>query len=196
MPAIATIAVIGAGATGRRIAQLVAQAGFRTILEDVLPSTLRNAEEDIRSQLHPADGFANGKSSETLSRIEFADSVENAARLADLVIETVPDELESKLEILVLLDRICRPHTILALTTSEYSISELVNVTFRPEKCLAMRFSHPISSLGRLEIVCGDKTSAATQENVVNVGRRLCREVAVSREVAELKVAAPVLPSS
>ena len=44
-----------------------------------------------------------------IRRLEYAGSVEEAAREADLVIEAVPEEMESKIEIFTLLDKICRP---------------------------------------------------------------------------------------
>ena len=117
MAEVQTIAVIGAGPVGRGIAQLAARGGYRTILEDLLPSALRRAESEIRIQLDraiAAGGVAAHVAQDALSRLEFADSVEDAARPADLVIEAVPEELESKIEIFTLLDKICCPGTILA----------------------------------------------------------------------------------
>ena len=74
------------------------------------------------------------------SRLEFAGSVEDAARQADLVIEAVPEELESKIEIFTLLDKICRPGTILASNISSLSITEISRVTYRARNCVGMRF--------------------------------------------------------
>src|SRR5215472_749268 len=116
MAEIKTLAVIGAGELGRSIACATARAGYRTILEDVLPASLRRADREIRDFLEQS--IDSGKVSHqegkaALARLEYAGSVEGAARQADLVIEAVPDEMESKLEILTLLDKIARPHTIL-----------------------------------------------------------------------------------
>ena len=90
MAAAQTIAVIGAGRVGRGIAQAAAGGGYRTILEDLLPNALRRAESEIRSQLNQAveaGGVSAVAASAALSRLEFAGSVEDAARQADLVIE-------------------------------------------------------------------------------------------------------------
>ena len=54
MPAIQTVAVIGAGVMGRGIAHAAALAGYRTILEDILPATLRKAGDEIRGALDQA----------------------------------------------------------------------------------------------------------------------------------------------
>ena len=58
-------------------------------------------------------------------------SIDQAAREADLVIEAVPEEMESKIEIFTLLDKICRPATILASNTSSLSVTEIACVTYR-----------------------------------------------------------------
>ena len=51
MAEIRTIAVIGAGAIGRGIAFAAALGGYRTILEDILPSSLRTAAAELRQHL-------------------------------------------------------------------------------------------------------------------------------------------------
>ena len=50
------------------------------------------------------------------------------------MIEAVPEEMESKIEIFTLLDKICRPTTILASNTSSLSITEIASVTYRAQK--------------------------------------------------------------
>ena len=184
MHEVRTIAIIGAGTVGRGIAQLAALAGYRTILEDLLPNALRRAESKIRlgvSRAAALAGFSAGSADAAISRLEFAGSVEDAARPADLVIESVPEEMESKLEIFTLLDKICRPGTILASNTSSFSISEIARVTYRAPNCLGMRFA---MSERRLEIVRGIATDDETVAAAVEVGRRMGREVTVMQDPA------------
>ena len=121
MTEVRTVAVIGAGVIGRGIAHAAALGGYRTILEDLLPNALRKAEVEIRTHLDKAVelGQVNAADADAaFSRIEYAGSVDEAAREGDLVIEAVPDEMESKLEIFIMLDKFCRPATILAANTS------------------------------------------------------------------------------
>ncbi len=54
MAPVNTIAVIGAGIMGRGIAHAAALGGYRTILEDILPASLRKAESEIRTNLDKA----------------------------------------------------------------------------------------------------------------------------------------------
>jgi len=165
---IRTVAVIGAGVLGRGIAQATARAGYRTILQDILPSRLRKAEAELREE---AEGDL---------RIEYASTVEEAARQADLVIEAVPDELESKLEIFTLLDKLCRPATILASNTSTLSITEIASVTYRPQKCIVMKFRSPVHAMTRLELVRGRETDEATVAACVEVGRKMGKTTVIS----------------
>jgi 3-hydroxybutyryl-CoA dehydrogenase len=118
----------------------------------------------------------------TLSRLEYAGSVEEAARAADLVIEAVPEEMESKIEIFTLLDKICRPHTILASNTSSLSVTEIASVTYRAPKCLGMHFFNPVHKMKLLEVVRALETSDATLTSASEVGRRMGKEVVVVRE--------------
>lgn len=185
MAAINTISVIGAGIMGRGIAHSAALGGYRTILEDILPASLRKAETEIRTNLDKAVELGKVSKEDAESahkRIEYAGSVEEAAREADLVIEAVPEEMESKIEIFTLLDKICRPETILATNTSSFSITEISSVTYRAPKCLGMHFFNPVHKMKLLEVVRGLETSAETIEACSEVGKRMGKEVVVIKE--------------
>src|SRR6516162_877214 len=117
-----------------------------------------------------------------IRRLEYAGSVEEAAREADLVIEAVPEEMESKIEIFTLLDKVCRPGTILASNTSSLSITEIASVTYRAKKCLGMHFFNPVHKMKLLEVVRALETDADTLAAAVEVGRRMHKEVVVIKE--------------
>jgi 3-hydroxybutyryl-CoA dehydrogenase len=123
-----TVAIIGAGPLGRWLALSAARAGFRVLLEDVMPVNLHHAQEALRAVLGP----------EALPNVTFVSTIEDAVREADLVIDCVPDELESKLEIFWLLDRMAPPRTVLATPTTRLSITDLAGCTYRPGQCIAI----------------------------------------------------------
>jgi len=182
---VKTIAVIGAGIMGRGIAHAAALGGYRTILEDLLPGTLRKAESEIRVNLDKAVELGKVTAPDAdaaLQRLEYAGSVEEAAREADLVIEAVPEEMESKIEIFTLLDKICRPATILASNTSSLSITEIASVTYRAKKCLGMHFFNPVHKMKLLEVVRALETDDDTLATAVEVGKRMGKEVVVIKE--------------
>jgi 3-hydroxybutyryl-CoA dehydrogenase len=185
VPSLQTIAVIGAGTMGRGIAHAAALGGYRTILEDLLPAALRKAESEIRATLDKAvelNKVTAADAAAAFRRLEYAGSVEEAAREADLVIEAVPEEMESKIEIFTLLDKICRPTTILASNTSSLSVTEISSVTYRAPKCLGMHFFNPVHKMKLLEIVRALETDDETLASAVEVGKRMGKEVVVIKE--------------
>jgi 3-hydroxybutyryl-CoA dehydrogenase len=182
---VKTIAVIGAGTMGRGIAHVAALGGYRTILEDLLPNALRRAETEIRTNLDKAVELGKvtlDDAKGTMARLEYAGSVEEAAREADLVIEAVPEEMESKIEIFTLLDKICRPGTILASNTSSLSVTEIASVTYRARKCIGMHFFNPVHKMKLLEIVRALETDEDTLATCCEVGRRMGKEIVAIKE--------------
>ena len=161
------IAVIGAGPLGRRLALQCAQAGLRVVLEDVMPANLRHAEMELARLDRGAENLT------------FASSIESAVRQADIVIDFVPDELESKLEIFCLLDRMAPPRTILCTPTRAMSITDLASCTYRSEKCVAIRGTKgnelAIADAATVEIhrgpACSVETVAAVDALLQRLGK-------------------------
>ena len=185
MAEVRTIAVIGAGIMGRGIAHAAALGGYRTILEDILPTALRKAGTEIRANLDKAveiGKVTKDAADEAFGRLEYASSVEQAARQADLVIEAVPEEMESKIEIFTLLDKVSRPGTILASNTSSLSVTEISSVTYRAPKCVGMHFFNPVHKMKLLEVVRALETDDETLAAAVDVGKRMGKEVVVIKE--------------
>jgi 3-hydroxybutyryl-CoA dehydrogenase len=145
------VAIIGAGPLGRWLALAAARAGFTVFLEDVMPANLHHAKEFLRAQFGPealGEGFPGLKSETwgthksetwgTRSGVQFVSTIEDAVRQADLAIDCVPDELESKLEVFCLLDRMAPPRTVLLTPTTRLSIADLASCTYRADKCIAI----------------------------------------------------------
>ena len=123
---IRTVAIIGAGRHGRELALQAARAGYIVSLEDVLPVKLRNARELIDAQL------------ENAALVNYVSTVEDAVRTADLAIDFVPDELESKLEIFTMIDRMAPPRTIICSPMKSMGLVDIASCTYRPTQCLAV----------------------------------------------------------
>ena len=145
---ISTVAIIGAGTAGRSFALACVNAGFHVILEDVMPANLRRAQDEYSSanQLGaPGASPLGTREEESQSGVprpgslSTALTVEDAVRTADLAIDFVPDELESKLEIFSMLDRMAPPRTILLTPSDAQSITDLASCTYRPDRCFAIR---------------------------------------------------------
>jgi 3-hydroxybutyryl-CoA dehydrogenase len=193
---VRTVAVIGGGIMGRGIAHAAALGGYRTILEDLFPNALRKAETEIRAQLDQAVelGKVDASAADAVfSRLEYAGSIDEAARQADLVIEAVPQEMESKMEIFIMLDKFCRPGTILASNASSLSITEIASVTYRAKQCVGMRFFNSFHEMKRIEIVRALETDDDTLAAVVEVAKRMGKEVVVIKENPSSSPAASTL---
>jgi 3-hydroxybutyryl-CoA dehydrogenase len=139
-----TIAVIGAGRAGREFAIACAGARFHVILEDVMPDKLRNAASVFAELGHD---------------VHLVSTVEDAVRDADIVVDFVPDELESKLEIWSMIDRMAPPKTIMCTPSEELSITDLASCTYRADRCVMVRGAIP----GSVRLLSASATSNDTR---------------------------------
>jgi 3-hydroxybutyryl-CoA dehydrogenase len=141
------VAVIGAGAQGRSFALACARAGHTVILEDVMPHKLRQAGVELAG-LDAA--------------VRFAATVEDAVCDADFAVDFVPDELESKLEIWALIDRMAPPRTVLCTPSEVLSITDLASCTYRADRCVMVRGA--LHGGGAIRVLAAASTSKATVE--------------------------------
>ena len=139
------IAVIGAGAAGREFAVACADAGFAVVLEDVMPEKLRNAAAVFAEMGH---------------EVALVSTVEDAVRDADVVVDFVPDELESKLEIWSMIDRMAPPKTVMCTPSGGLSITDLASCTYRGDRCVMVRGRVP----GAVKMISAEATSEQTRE--------------------------------
>lgn len=159
---IRNVAVIGAGPAGRGFAAECVRAGFRVVLEDVMPANLRRAEAEVADE---------GSGSLLLAL-----TVEEAVRDADIAVDFVPDELESKLEIFSMIDRMAPPRTILCTPSDALSITDLASCVYRPERTFAVRGGMGSASL---QLVYPAAAETEQIEAVTGFLRELGRNVAV-----------------
>ncbi len=155
-----TIAVIGAGTQGRAFALACARAGFGVVLEDVMPEKLRRAQADFSS---------------LGQQVRLVTEVEDAVTEADLAIDFVPDELESKLEIWSLLDRMAPPRTILCTPSEVLSITDLASCTYRADRSIMVRGD--LTARNPLALLCASQTSEHTRGLTIQLFQRLGFEV-------------------
>jgi 3-hydroxybutyryl-CoA dehydrogenase len=183
--AIESIAIVGAGELGRRVACACLLAGYTTILEDISPSMLEQGIAWIVQAI--GDECARGKIDRatfvaTMAKLRLVRTAEDACREADLIIETVADEIEMKIELFTIFDKFARPGAILASTTSSLAITDLAEVTFCPERCIGMRFSAGADRSGKFELIAGRATSEEAIAACREVALRMVREVTIVRD--------------
>lgn len=182
---VKTIAVIGADIVGRSIAYVAALSGFTTVLEDVSETRLGKAGAWIgqcREQAVAAGLLSAAARDVGASNLSTARTVEDAIRDADLIVETLPDEMEMQIELFTILDKFAKPNAIFA-STGSISITELAEVTFCADRCVGMRFAQPIVETKTVELVRGSGTSNETIAACIDVARCMGREVIVVDDI-------------
>lgn len=184
---IKTIAVIGAGSTGRGIAFAAAHVGYKTVLEDISPRMLGEAIAWIRQSFE--EGVARGKvearvRNAALAQISTASDVKDAIRDAELIIEAVPEELEMKLELFTIFDKFAKTGAMFASTASSLSITDFTDIVVSRDRCLGMRFFDGVPEMKRIELVRTPYTSDETVAACCEVARRMSREIVVREEAA------------
>ena len=179
------IGVVGAGAMGHGIAQILAMAGHEVALIDIDDKVLRKAGEKIRWSL---DKFAEKRRirqedvDAAFSRIKTTTDHEVIASTLDLVIEATPESLELKKNLFAKLDAIIPQHGILASNTSTLSITEMGKATTRPDKVAGMHFFNPPQLMTLVEVIKGEQTSLKTVETLVALTKQLGKTPVVVRK--------------
>ena len=158
-----TIALIGATAIAEQIASAALRANLRVIIDDVSDSRLQaisanlnsissQNDSDVRAQHccapgpqdqsdSPPTGLSSLSAANTpIPNLLLTQSIDHAIRSADFLIDTLPDDLEVKLELFTLFDKFAKPNAIF-ITTGSIPIDDLAAITFCPDRCLAVRLT-------------------------------------------------------
>jgi 3-hydroxybutyryl-CoA dehydrogenase len=174
---IKNVMVVGAGTMGAGIAQLCSQQGIHAVITDISQELADKGKARLRKGL--AKRVEKGKITEAdmedvLSRISTAGDF-SPAKEADIIIESVVEDLEIKKQVFAELDKLARPGVILATNTTSLSISAMAGVTNRPDKVVQMHFFNPPVIMKLVEIMPGKNTSAETlkaaEEFAVQLGK-------------------------
>lgn len=173
--AIKTVLVIGAGTMGHGVAQVFAQSGYKTLLNDVSDDFLKKGVSRIEKNLAKAvekGKIDEAKKAETLGRITTSASLDFAAE-ADLVVEAALENMELKKDLFRRLDALCPPHAILGTNTSSQPIIPIAAVTKRPEKVIGVHFFNPAHIMKLVEVIRGLLTSDETFNTVFDLAKGL-----------------------
>ena len=162
---IDSVAVIGAGTMGAGIAQVCAQAGWKTNLFDAFPEGLERGMKAIDAFWDK--GIARGKTtpeqkSEWASNLHAVSDMADAVGDVDLVIEAVPEIPELKHKIFAELGAMTREDCILGTNTSSLSIADIATASGRADKVIGMHFFNPVPIMKLLELVKHDSCSEET----------------------------------
>ncbi len=164
---------------GSQIALQTALSGrYEVTLVDSMPGQLERAQAQNRRLMDR--GVEKGRLTKeaaagALARIEHSSELDSASARADLVIEAVIEDFDTKKGVFDVLGKHTKKDAILASNSSTIAISRLAEFTGRPEQCCNMHFFHPVTVMQLCEVVRGPKTSETTIATAMDFVRSIDR---------------------
>ncbi|MFZ2911424.1 MAG: 3-hydroxyacyl-CoA dehydrogenase NAD-binding domain-containing protein, partial [Candidatus Desulfobacillus denitrificans] len=174
-PPVQTLGIAGAGAMGRGIAQIAAQAGLRVLLFDLAPGAAAKAGEAIAATLSglAAKGkIARQDADAAAARIEPASALEAFAS-CQIVIEAIVEKLEAKRRLFAALEDIVGEDCILASNTSSLSVTEIAAACKRPGRVAGCHFFNPVPLMKVVEVIDALLTEPWVGEALAELSRRM-----------------------
>jgi 3-hydroxyacyl-CoA dehydrogenase len=175
--------VVGAGVMGGEIAQVIASADIPVLLKDVkqefVDKGLEKAREVTQGQVGKlvekeklTQEQADAQLEHTLGLITGTTGYDDFGDV-DFVIEAVPEKMAIKHEVFADLDAATPGHAILASNTSGLSITEIADITQRPDKVVGFHFFWPASYMRLIEVIEGEETSPETVQAAANFAQAI-----------------------
>jgi 3-hydroxybutyryl-CoA dehydrogenase len=171
------VGVIGAGVMGRGIAQVSAMAGFNVVLFDINPMVIKEAKEQISTNLDKA--ISLGKLTEesknqTIDNLTFTNKISDV--VVDLIIEAIVEKLEVKAMVMNELAEINTENTIYASNTSSIPLTQLAANFKYPSQVVGIHYFNPAHIMKLVEVISAEQTSeevlAKAKEYVAQVGKK------------------------
>lgn len=172
-----TIGVVGCGLMGSGIAQVAAQAGYKTVVSEVSEELLKKGFDRINKSMQKSvdkGKLAAEKADAARANLKGSTSLGDL-KDCDLVVEAIIENVEEKKEVFRALDGITRPDALLATNTSSVCVVELAAVTGRPDRVFGLHFFNPVPVMKLVEVVrtiaTSDDTIAHGREFVQSLGK-------------------------
>jgi enoyl-CoA hydratase / 3-hydroxyacyl-CoA dehydrogenase len=183
--AIKNITVLGSGIMGHGIAQVSAMAGYSVVLRDIERSFLDKAMDKIRwslDKLVSKQKISQDEAQRIFSRITPKVDLADALKNCDLMIEAVPEIMDLKKKVYAEVDSVSEKQTIYASNTSTLPITEIANMTSRPDKFIGIHFFNPPQLMKLVEVIPGQKTPKELVDLTVNFVKSVSKEPVVCKK--------------
>ncbi|RLM63714.1 3-hydroxyacyl-CoA dehydrogenase/enoyl-CoA hydratase family protein [Halorubrum sp. Atlit-26R] len=161
------VAVLGAGNMGHGIAEVAALAGYDVSLRDINEELVEKGYDQIEwslGKLAEKDRIGDDEADAALDRVEAFVDLEDALDGADVVVEVVPEKMAIKKDVYDEVVEHAPEEAVFVTNTSSLSITELSEVTDRPERFCGMHFFNPPVRMDLVEVISGKHTSEDTLE--------------------------------
>ncbi len=160
--------IIGSGAMGAGIAQVIAAAGHNVMLLDVNGEALERAGKNIKGSLDKqvAKGSITAeKADEIFGNISLTQDYSSFCE-CHLVIEAIVEDLELKQNLFRELNLFVTDTCVLASNTSSLSITSIASVCKHPENFIGIHFFNPAAIMQLVEIIPAVQTKEGLAEDV------------------------------
>ncbi|MBX6318950.1 3-hydroxyacyl-CoA dehydrogenase [Pigmentiphaga sp.] len=175
MKQIQHVGIVGAGAMGRGIAQIAAQAGLRVSMYDAAPTALASAREFLQQTWEKLVQRGKLDAAQAAAALEAIEPCEDlsALRECDLVIEAIVERLDAKQNLFRQLEDIVSSECILASNTSSLSITAIASACARPSRVAGYHFFNPVPLMKVVEVVDGLRSDPAVGDALAELARRM-----------------------
>jgi 3-hydroxybutyryl-CoA dehydrogenase len=169
------VAVIGAGAMGRGIAQIAAQAGSQVWLYDTQAEAIQKAKEAV-FQVWDSLAAKGRLDEDTVksykARLQGASTL-NDLQSCELVVEAIVERLDIKKSLFVELENLLPESAVLVTNTSSLSVTAIAAALKRPEQFAGYHFFNPVPLMKVVEVIAGLKTSSAVCERLTSFAKQM-----------------------
>jgi len=169
------VGVAGAGAMGRGIAQIAAQAGITVRLYDVQSQAVNDARAALQAvwkRLVEKQRMTAEAAAEALERIVPCSDLQEMSD-ADLVVEAIVERLDVKSELFTKLESIVRPDCILASNTSSLSITAIAAACKSPDRVVGYHFFNPVPLMKVVEVIDGARSDPRYGDALMALAKRM-----------------------
>jgi 3-hydroxybutyryl-CoA dehydrogenase len=167
------IGVVGAGAMGRGIVQLFAQAGVPVRVHDSQSGAVERALAtlaDTFGRLVERGKLGADAAQATLGRITKAETLADFAP-CDLIIEAIVERLDAKQTLFRALEEVLAPDAVIVTNTSSLSVTAIAAACKRPERIGGYHFFNPVPLMRVVEVVGGPRTRPQVIDGLVALAR-------------------------
>jgi 3-hydroxybutyryl-CoA dehydrogenase len=165
---IKSVGIIGSGIMGSGIAQVAAASGFDVVLrsrkQESAEQTVAAMQKSLE-KLVAKERMSQEDADAAVARVKATSKLDDLAD-CDLVIESVVEDLATKVALFNDLDHHCKDDAILATNTSTLSVIEMAVETRRPERVCGVHFFNPAPMMSLVEII---KTLVTADETITEV---------------------------
>lgn len=188
--------VIGAGAMGAGIAQVISFSGLPVVLKDTDMDRVNKGLDMIRKvyQGRVDKGKMTASEMDQKMKLVIGTTSYDDFKDCDLVVEAVFENMKVKHQVFQDLEKVLPETAIMATNTSALSISQIASAVKRSEKVIGMHFFNPAPVMKLVEVIPGLQTSPETVDDTVAFAESLRKLPVRVKECAGFLVNRLLLP--